>query len=98
MPRGRAAESLAQDTQGGCSRETEEVGRDAGLGALWLLRHELESIDHSAELGKRTGVHLPHRPAAVDFHRGFRNADIAGNLFAKATAGDVNHDFAFPGA
>jgi hypothetical protein len=35
------------------------------------------------------GVHLPHRPAAVDLHRGFGNADIAGNLFAQATARDL---------
>jgi hypothetical protein len=56
-----------------------------GSGALRLLRHQLELVGHSAELGKRTGVHLPHRPAAVNFHRGFGNADIAGNLFAKAT-------------
>jgi hypothetical protein len=39
------------------------------------------------------GVHLPHCPAAVDLHGSFGDADIAGNLFAKATLRDVNHDF-----
>ena len=75
--------------------------RKAGLpgsGVLRLLRRQLELVDHSAELGKRTGVHLPHRPAAVDLHRGFGDADIAGNLFAQATARDLNHDLALPGA
>src|SRR5271167_3719130 len=68
-----------------------------GSGVLRLLGHELELVDHSAELGKRTGVHLPHRPATVDLHRGFGDADIAGNLFAEATARDLNHDLALPG-
>jgi hypothetical protein len=44
------------------------------------------------------GVHLPHRPAAVNLHCGFGNADIASNLFAQATPRDVNHDFALSGA
>jgi hypothetical protein len=68
-----------------------------GSGVLRLLRHELELIGHSAELGKRTGVHLPRRPATVDLHRGFGDADIASNLFAQATARDLNHDLALPG-
>jgi hypothetical protein len=63
-----------------------------------LLRHQFEPVGHSAELGKRTGVHLPHRSAAVDLHCGFGNADIAGDLLAKATLRDVDHDFALPGA
>src|SRR5271170_3322779 len=67
-----------------------------GSGVLRLLRHELELVGHSAELGKRTGVHLPHRPAAVDLHRGFGDADIASNLFTQATARDLNHDLALP--
>jgi hypothetical protein len=69
-----------------------------GSGVLRLLRHELELVDHSAEFGKRTDVHLPHRPATVDLHGGFGDAHIAGNLFAQATSRDVNHDFPLPGA
>jgi len=46
-----------------------------GSGVLRLHRHKLELVGHSAELGKRTGVHLPHRPAAVDLHRGFGDAN-----------------------
>jgi hypothetical protein len=61
-----------------------------GSGVLRLLRHELELVDHSAEFGKRTGVHLPHRPAAVDLHRGFDNADTARNLLAQATPRDLS--------
>jgi hypothetical protein len=40
-----------------------------GSGVLRLLRHKLELVGHSAELGERTGVHFPHRPAAVDLNR-----------------------------
>jgi hypothetical protein len=58
------------------------IKADAGSRALRLLRHQPEPVGHSAKLGKRMGVHLPHCPAAVDLHRGFGNADIAGDLFA----------------
>ena len=47
---------------------------------------------------KRTGLHLPHRPAAVHLHRGFGDADIVGNLFAQAAARHLNYDLALPGA
>ena len=70
----------------------------AGSGALWLLGYKFELVDHSAELWKRTCLHLVHRPAAVDLHRSFGDADIAGNLFAEATARDLNHDLALPWA
>ena len=76
-------------------------GRDDGhvnLGTLRLLRYQAELGGHSAELGKRTGVHLPHRVAAVDLHRWFADTNIAGNLFAKATSCDLNHDFTLSGA
>jgi len=53
-----------------------------GSGVLRLLRRQLEPVGHSA-------VHLPHRSPVVDLHRGFGNADIAGNLFAQATARDL---------
>jgi hypothetical protein len=43
-------------------------------------------------------VHLPHRLLRGDLYRGFGDAYIAGNLLAKATPSDVNHDFALPGA
>ena len=55
---------------------------------LRLLGHELELVGHSAKLGKRTGVHFSHRPAAVNLHRGFGDADIVGDLFAQAAARD----------
>src|SRR5713101_8901680 len=59
-----------------------------GSGVLLLLGYQFELGGHSAELGKRTHLHLLHRSAAVDFHGSFGDADIAGNLFAEATAGD----------
>src|SRR6476660_6964869 len=34
----------------------------------------------------------------MHLHGGFGNADITRNLFAKATARDLNHDLALPGA
>ena len=34
----------------------------------------------------------------MNFNRRFGDADIAGNLFAQATARHLNHDLAFPGA
>jgi hypothetical protein len=65
---------------------------------LLLPERRLELLDHSAELGKRTRVHFPHRPAAMHLHRGFGDAAIEGNLFAQATTRDLNHDLALPGA
>ena len=67
--------------------------RKAGLpgsGGLWLFRHQLEPVGHLAEFGKRMGVHLPHRLAAVDLHRGFGNADTARNLLAQAIPRDLS--------
>ena len=75
-----------------------DVNGYVGLGALRLVRHQLELVDHSAELGKRTGLHLLHRPAAMHLHRGFGDADIVGNLFAQAAARHLNYDLALPGA
>src|SRR5215475_15559023 len=69
-----------------------------GSGALRLLRHQLELVDHSAELGKRAGLHLLHRPAAMHLHRGFGDADIVGNLLAQAAARHLNDDLALPRA
>jgi hypothetical protein len=66
--------------------------------ALRLVRHQLELVGHSAELGKRTGLRLLHRPAAMHLHRGFGDADIVGNLFAQAAARHLNYDLALPGA
>ena len=68
------------------------------LGILRLLRYQAELGCHSAELWKRTGVHLPHRVAAVDLHRGFADTNIAGNLLAKTTPRDLHHDFTLSGA
>ena len=69
-----------------------------GSRVLRLLRHQFELVGHLTELGERSDVHLSHRPATVDFHRSFGDADIASNLFAKATARYLNHDLALPGA
>lgn len=62
------------------------------LGVSWLLRYKFELVGHSAEFGKRMGVHLLHRLAAVDLHRSFGDTQIAGDLFAEATTRDLNHD------
>src|SRR6516165_7642162 len=43
---------------------------------------QLELVDYLAELWKRAGFHLLHRPAAMHLHRRFGDADIVGNLFA----------------
>ena len=72
---------------------------DRGLKIVPVLsRHQLELVGHSAQLRKRARLHLLHRPTAVYLHCGFGNADIVGNLFAEAAAGDLNHDLALPGA
>src|SRR4029077_12660415 len=68
--------------------------RWAGSGVLRLLGYQLEPVGQSAELGKRSHVHLPHRPAAVDLHGGLGDADIAGNLLAEPATRDLNDDFA----
>jgi hypothetical protein len=51
------------------------------LAALRPIGHQLEDIRHSAELGKRTGLHLPHQVRAMHLHSGFSDADMVGNLF-----------------
>src|ERR1700754_5232383 len=58
----------------------------------------MQLFGHSAEREKRASLHLFHQTAAVHLHRGFGDADIAGNLFAEATSRDLNHDLALPGA
>jgi hypothetical protein len=49
-----------------------------------LVRKQLELVGHSAELWKRTRLHLSHRPTAMNLHGSFSDAHIAGNLFAEA--------------
>jgi hypothetical protein len=73
-------------------------GDDAESEVLWFVGPPFEPVGHSAELGKRTHIHLSHRPAAVNFHRCFSNAHIAGDLLAEAALHDLKHDIAFPGA
>ena len=68
------------------------------LGALKVFWRQLENIRHSAELGKRTGLHLPHHVGAMHLHRGFGDADIVGNLFVETTGRDLDHDLTLAGA
>src|SRR6516164_3906367 len=67
----------------------------AALNALCGFRNELELVRHSAELGKRAGLHLPHQAAAVHLHGCFRDADVAGDLLGDAALRDLGHDLAF---
>jgi hypothetical protein len=59
---------------------------------------QLENVCHSAELWKRTRLHLPHKVGTMHLYRRFGNADIVGDLFVQATGRDMNHDFTFAGA
>ena len=68
------------------------------LRARRLFWCQLENIRHSAELWKRTGLHLPHQMGAMNLHRRFADADVVGNLFVQATGRDLNHDLTFAGA
>jgi hypothetical protein len=72
--------------------------RHADSGMLRLFRRQLELVGHAAEFGQRTGIHFPHRSTAMHLHRGFGDADIAGDLFAETTAHDLDHDLALSGA
>jgi hypothetical protein len=54
------------------SEGLETRGSIAQLGAWGLFWCQLKHIGHSAEFGKRTGLHLPHQVSAMHFHRGFR--------------------------
>src|SRR5262249_18137730 len=54
-----------------------------GLGELGVPGQQLEQLQlirHSAELWYRCGFHLTHHVAAMDLHRGFGDAQFAGNL------------------
>src|SRR5215472_4344411 len=74
------------------SEGLEPRGSIARLGAWGLFWCRLKHIGHSAEFGKRTGLHLPHQVGAMHFHRGFGDADIVGNLLVEATCRDLHHD------
>ena len=63
-----------------------------------LIRYQLELINDSAKLGKGTDVHLPHRPAAMDFHRCLRDTDIARDLLAETTLHDLYQNLPLAGA
>ena len=47
---------------------------------------------------KRKGSRNGYFQRRISAYRGFGDADIAGNLFAQATARDLNHDLALPRA
>src|SRR5215469_10544018 len=91
---------LAADSAHTGTALAKSVTRDRHVGskALRFVGHQLEFLGHSTELGKRTGLHLLHRPAAMHLHRGFGDAEIEGNLFAEAPARNLNHDLALSGA
>ena len=69
--------------------------RSFGSCLFWC---QLERIRHSAEFGKRTGLHLPHQVGAMHLYRGFGDADIVGNLLVEAAGRNVDHDLALAGA
>jgi len=70
----------------GTTHTHRQTGRQhAGLGGLRLLGYEVELGRHPAELRERPSIHLPHRVAAMDLHRSFGDAQVASDLFAKAT-------------
>src|SRR5271169_1667186 len=105
MPlRARAALSLLESSRDGASagahvdgtRHTTPADEYVGLGGLRLLRCQVELGRYSAELGERPSFHLPHRVAAVDFHCGFGNAYVPGNLLAKASPCNLNHNLSLP--
>jgi hypothetical protein len=52
-------------------------------GVLWVRSYQLELVGQSTKLGKRMDVQLPHRPAAMDLHRGISDADVAVNVFSR---------------
>src|SRR5262245_3483727 len=91
------ARSRPQNPRMRTSSSHEAAGGLHAGSALRLIWYQLQLVGHSAELGKRTGLHLLHRPAAVHLHRGFRDADLVGDLFAQAAARDLNHDLTLPG-
>ena len=66
--------------------------------ALRLLLPFLESIRHSAQFGKRTSIHLAHQIRAMNFHGGFRNANIVSDLLVQTTGSDLEHNLPLPGA
>jgi hypothetical protein len=68
-----------------------------GLRVLRLFGRQLELVGHSAELGKRTSVHLPHRPAAVDLHLASA-IPISPAICLLRRPRDLNHDLALPRA
>src|ERR1700744_6018842 len=77
---------------------TRRRGLIAQLKMPQLFCHELKFIRHPAKLGKRTGFHLLHEIAPVNFHRCLADADVARNLFAETTPSDVDHDFTLTGS
>src|SRR5580692_5477631 len=96
--KGRYSRAAGPSAQRAVSRTRRKKIDTSGSGVLRLLGCQFELVRHSAQLGKRTGLHLVHQTAAMHLHGGFGNADIAGNLLAEAAVRDLNHDLAFPGA
>src|SRR5262245_38971112 len=68
-----------------------------GSGARRLMWHQIEDVRHPAELGKGTGLHLPHQVGAMHLHRRFGDADIVGNLLVQATGHHMEHDLSLAG-
>src|SRR6516165_7693727 len=60
------------------AQRAKEDARRACLRASRLLWRQLEDVRHSAELWKRTGLHLSHQVGAMHLHRGFSDADVVG--------------------
>src|ERR1700733_13087136 len=96
--KGRQSRAAGPSAQRAVSRTRRKKIDTSDSGVLRLLGCQFELVRHSAQLGKRTGLHLVHQTAAMHLHGGFGNADIARNLFAKAAMRDLRHDLALPGA
>src|SRR6202035_3180440 len=63
----------------------------AGLAALRCFRREVQLVDHPRQVRQRSGLHLSHDLAAVDFYSDLADADVVGDLFVKAAGHHQGH-------
>src|SRR4029077_10896002 len=61
---------------------------------LWLSAGKVQSVGYARQFGKRSGLHLVHHVAAVDFHGDLANAQVRRNLLVESSRHDVRHALA----
>jgi len=69
----------------------------ADLTVRGLFRRELQLVGHPGQVRQRSGLHLSHDLAAMNFYSGLADADVVRDLLVEAASHDQGHNLTLAG-